>query len=555
MILDAKTLETIRGYCRDEAAFAELQTVLAPFLTEPPEGSEVTQRRIWYEEILQVLPDRVFLVSRNGDNLDFKGTQEDIEHGFDRSSVIGTNLRQFLPPEDAERCLAAIAAALNSGTLQTLEYQVPKVWEPGAGEVRDYEVRLVVSGPGEILAIERDITERKQAEAQYQAIFEAIQDGLIINDPDTGVVVAANPACCQMHGYTCEEFVGLAPKDFIHPDSYPLYEAYVETVRAGKPFRCRALDLRKDGTPLPIEVTGTQFQYRGKSHLLAVIRDISEQVEAEAALQQATQRQAELYQQVQSLAASLECQVQERTAQLEEKMQQIQAVTQLKDDFLYAVAHDLRTPIVGMQMVLKNLQNKATEVATLSRSTLERMIQSGDRQLTMINSLLEAHFSEIQGVTLQCEVMHLGQLLEALTSDLEPILLANRASLNQFIPPNLPAVIADATQIRRVFENLLTNALKHNPPGLGLTIKVVLEPGWIFCHIQDDGVGMTQAECDSIFDRYAQGKRHRRSTGIGLGLFLCRQIITAHGGQIGVTSAPNAGADFWFTLPLEKSAG
>src|SRR5579883_1640433 len=110
--------------------------------------------------------------------------------------------------------------------------------------------------------------------------------------------------------------------------------------------------------------------------------------------------------------------------------------------------------------------------------------------------------------------------------------------------------MADAGLIRRVFENLLTNALKHNPPGLHLTLQAMIIDDLIRCTVQDDGIGMTQAECDSLFERYARGTRTRRSTGIGLGLFLCRQIITAHGGQIGVISTPGAGATFWFTLPL-----
>ncbi len=61
---------------------------------------------------------------------------------------------------------------------------------------------------------------------------------------------------------------------------------------------------------------------------------------------------------------------------------------------------------------------------------------------------------------------------------------------------------------------------------------------------------MSQQECESLFERYAQGNRTRRSPGIGLGLFLCKQIITAHGGQIGAISAPGQGATFWFTLPI-----
>ena len=146
MILDTADLQAIRDCCRDEAAFERLLGLLArcPLLPEKPAPAP---RQIWYEAILQALPDRVFLVNRHGDSLDFKGTPEDTEHGFSRETIVGTNLREFLPPDLAQRCLDAIARTLDTGELQTLEYQLSNVWETSNGELRDYEVRLVVSGP------------------------------------------------------------------------------------------------------------------------------------------------------------------------------------------------------------------------------------------------------------------------------------------------------------------------------------------------------------------------------------------------------------------------
>jgi PAS domain S-box-containing protein len=144
-----------------------------------------------------------------------------------------------------------------------------------------------------ILDVTVDATERKQAEAalaereaQYRSIFDATSDGLVINDPQTGIVVEANAAFCRMHGYTHEEVVGLHPSAFIHPDSHHLFEKYVETVRAGRDFFTRAMDVRKDGSVFHVEVHGTGFLYRGRTHLLGVVRDITEQVQAVQLLEQ-----------------------------------------------------------------------------------------------------------------------------------------------------------------------------------------------------------------------------------------------------------------------------
>lgn len=261
-------------------------------------------------------------------------------------------------------------------------------------------------------------------------------------------------------------------------------------------------------------------------------------------------QQAELYCQVQTLNANLEQQVEERTAQLQQKMQELQALNQVKDDFLHAVSHDLRTPVMGTLLVLKNLLNRIGGMITISRSVLERMLDSSERQLNLINSLLEAHSSDVRGISLHYENIHLGSLVQSILTDLDPLFLKHQAHITNQIVLDLPPVTADPEQLRRVFENLLTNALNHNLPGLHITLTATVQAEMIRCTIEDDGVGMSQEQCDRLFNRYARGPNARHSTGIGLGLYLCRQIIMAHGGQIGVISAPGAGAQFWFTVPL-----
>lgn len=123
-----------------------------------------------------------------------------------------------------------------------------------------------------------------EREAQFQQLFASTNDAVIINDPETGVVVEANEAACRMHGYTHDEFVGLHPTAFIHADSLPLFANYMDLARAGGDFRTRAVDIRKDGTLFEVEVSGIGFTYKGRWHLAGVVRDVSEQVKAERAL-------------------------------------------------------------------------------------------------------------------------------------------------------------------------------------------------------------------------------------------------------------------------------
>lgn len=178
---------------------------------------------------------------------------------------------------------------------------------------------------------------------------------------------------------------------------------------------------------------------------------------------------------------------------------------------------------------------------------------SNERQLHLINSLLEDHFNEERLLDLHCEPVQLDSLIQNLIADWEPKLAQNQATLTHSVAADIPIITADPTQLRRVLDNLFANALTHNPLGLNLTLKITVEEQMILCTLQDNGVGISQEQQNSLFRLYIRGLHARHLTGIGLGLYQCRQIINAHGGEIGVISAPNAGSTFWFTLPLAVS--
>jgi PAS domain S-box-containing protein len=302
-------------------------------------------------------------------------------------------------------------------------------------------------------------------------------------------------------------------------------------------------------------------------------------------------QQAQLYQELAVLNTNLEQQVEERTAQLQQKMQELQELNRVKDVLLHTVSHDMRTSVMGNLMVLENLlkngglgsQSRAeassvertsvTRDCTLAtgkiarqeqeftspnpqspiyvpRSFIERMIQGNQRQLAMINSLLELHSSEDQGIVLHRELVEFGTLLSSVIRDLQPMLSQNKVTLKNLVPKDLPLIMADSTKLQRVLQNLLTYSWLHNPPGLNLTLKATVEDQMIRLSIQDNGVGMSKLECDRLFDLYVRDPQARSSTCTGLKLYISRQIIKAHQGEIGVKSNSKRGLTFWFTLPL-----
>jgi PAS domain S-box-containing protein len=310
-------------------------------------------------------------------------------------------------------------------------------------------------------------------------------------------------------------------------------------------------------------------QCSGTRHWQPIEIDLLQQMSEQLAI---AIQQVKLYQELADLNTNLEQQVEERTAQLQQKMQELAEMQRVKDVVLHTVAHDLRTSVMGNLMVLKNLQGLGIGEQQRSRgeydyqcsmphaqskisvpdSIIERMIQGNDWQLGMLDSLLEIHSCEEQGMILQRERVQFSALFERFTRDLQPILSQNQATVKNLVPENLPLVMADIARLQKVVSNLLTHSLQHNPPGLNFTVKAAVEKGMIRTQIQDNGVTMSKLECDRLFDLYVRDPQAPCSTAISCKMYLCRQIIQAHGGEIGVVSNTKRGVTFWFTLPFDQ---
>ncbi|MBD2378013.1 ATP-binding protein [Leptolyngbya sp. FACHB-238] len=126
----------------------------------------------------------------------------------------------------------------------------------------------------------------------------------------------------------------------------------------------------------------------------------------------------------------------------------------------------------------------------------------------------------------------------------------NQIRLEKQIAPDVPQFLADSIQLQRVLEHLITNAMNHNLPGINLAIQVEKAENEMKCTISDNGIGIPPDQCNLLFDKpFLRGSQNHHRTGLGLGLFLCKQVITAHQGRIGV-NCEGKGANFWFTLPL-----
>jgi len=243
------------------------------------------------------------------------------------------------------------------------------------------------------------------------------------------------------------------------------------------------------------------------------------------------------------------------------QQQKLQRTEQSLRLLLHALSHDLRNQVLGTQMVFQNLLRGTglpcaaqDDIIPVPRSFIERVTQCSDRHLSLLDSLLDTHAEATRPLCLHYAPVALDQFIPTILGEMKPWLQKNQATLSYTIPDTLPVISIDPIQICRVLKNLVENALKHNPPGVKVQVSVGLLGDRIQCSVQDNGVGIAPDQCEDLFKLFERGPNTRHTSGLGVGLYLCQQIIRAHGGEIHVENCPGSGARFWFLLPLHPDS-
>ncbi|HET6897080.1 MAG TPA: HAMP domain-containing sensor histidine kinase [Vicinamibacteria bacterium] len=220
-----------------------------------------------------------------------------------------------------------------------------------------------------------------------------------------------------------------------------------------------------------------------------------------------------------------------------------------RDEMLAMVAHDLRSPLSLIQMASQLLLSDPALDAETTRKTIHLMQRAGGRMNRLIGDLLDAR--QIESGHFRVEMR--PELPSAVVRDvfdmLQPIAASKGQRLDTAIEPDLPVVQVDGARIQQVISNFVGNAIKFSPANSVITMSAERRATAIRISVADTGPGIPPEELPRIFDRYWQGKG-RAQGGLGLGLGIAKAIVEAHGGCIGVSSAPGAGATFYFDVPL-----
>jgi len=222
----------------------------------------------------------------------------------------------------------------------------------------------------------------------------------------------------------------------------------------------------------------------------------------------------------------------------------------LREEHLAVVAHDLRNPIQALLLGVGSLMaHQEGGVTRASVAQLQGMRRAIDRLSGMIQHLSDAALIGSGRVTLDLRPLALPAAIAALVESMRPTLGEHPVNIEVRGKP--PPILGDRLRIDQIAANLLENACKYSPLGAPITVEIrCADDGGAWLAVTDQGPGVAPEDLPLLFDRFYQAKRAReQKTGLGLGLYITRGLVEAHGGRIRVDSVPGKGSTFQVWLP------
>lgn len=227
-------------------------------------------------------------------------------------------------------------------------------------------------------------------------------------------------------------------------------------------------------------------------------------------------------------------------------------LARMREDFVHTLTHDLKTPILGAIETIKSFQKEQFgAVSSLQIQVLDAMSQSQQRSLQLVETLLDVYRNDAEGVVLQRQSIDLWAMAREAVDAVTIFVRERQIKLNLKCYESAKRqiqVTADPLQLSRVFSNLLSNAIYHSPRGGQIDVTIYSNDRRCIVQVADRGKGIAPTDLPLLFDRFYQA--NQQGQGSGLGLYLSRQIVEAHGGRIWADNELPQGTKFCFSLPI-----
>jgi PAS domain S-box-containing protein len=351
---------------------------------------------------------------------------------------------------------------------------------------------------------------------RWEAVFKFTEEGIAIADKQ-GRIVGFNPAATRLIGHSGREAIGRPFTDIIRTVSpegadisalSPVRQVLAEGITVA---HREQLIQTKDGKHIWTQISYSPiFDDAGKvTSVIAVIINTQKEREVEA----------------------------------------------IKSDFISIVSHELRTPLSAIKGFLSMLLKK--DFGDLTEKQLHflgRVYQTNQRMINLVEDLLDMSYIESGKIKLRPAPLAMESLITEVVTELASKGFERQIMLKVSRKQKLPLVLADEVRLRQILTNLIDNAIKYSLPRSEVTIDFKVQGNELVTSVKDEGVGITAAHAEKLFQRFGRiyNPMSMQAGGTGLGLYIVKNLVESHGGRIWVTSREGKGSRFSFTLPLAQ---
>jgi len=398
---------------------------------------------------------------------------------------------------------------------------------------------------------------KKEKEGERLAEVVTTSTHAILTVGKTCVVRTWNRGAELMLGYSAKEMIGqplgrLLPEELITAGELEAIEQQIED--KGYVHEYETEMISKDERRITVQLTGNPLMGdEGKvKGLSLIVRDITAMKMAEEKMRRLYR---ELDEKMRERTRKLELthrDLEERNEELRQAYEELKELDRLKSDFVSMVSHELRSPLTNISGAVELMLEEEELSDEYMRKMLGVVGEQSDRLIRLVQGILDVSRIDAGKLFLDCKEVEVLPLLERVVSSLRPTTVFHWFELPR--TDDLPPVWGDEDRIEQIFFNLLDNAIKFSPSGGQINIE--MEPGdeEITISINDPGVGIAPDKQEKIFRKFRRLDidDSRESYGYGLGLYITKGLVEAHGGKIWVESAEKEGSTFSFTLPLAR---
>ena len=456
--------------------------------------------------------------------------------GYSQDELAGMTTTAISHPEDNDRQMA-LRRQLWTGAIDG--YQIEKRYVRKDGSlmwgllsttpIHDEQGR-VTAALGQIL----DITDRKtteealrESEARFHSAFDDAPIGLALVTPaPEGRFQQVNRALCDLLGYTSTELTGMTFQEITHPDDLADDLAQAMRMWAGEieGYSLEKRFIRKDGHAVWTQLTVSAVRDDpGSRYAISHVEDISARrhLDLERATMLASER--------------------EYTRQLRE-------LTAMRADLTAMVAHDLRAPVAALRLMTDVLAT-GDLTPTEQAGTLDAMRRQIDQMDRLVADVAASAAAEREEFSVQLHPVPLAVLLSGASLFAQTAIIGRDVTIS---PGPDVDVWCDPERISQVLSNLLDNAGKHTPPGTPVSLAATRRGQRVRFEVTNQGPPIPPDEQALIFEKFGRGRTaaRTRTAGAGLGLYMSRRIVEAHGGELWVQSTPEHGTTFGFDLKV-----